>query len=233
VIIIKKNTAIIHELSRELCLCLRGIPYSETYDYIEAAIRIFETCRFYSREELDNLAEEQLEKLQCRLKILELAEADSIINGLRRRKKEAIEHALSEPISRDSIPMIPVIGIRKLPIDILMQLLSNNGKCGQSKIPLDKIKSYPEEDAGLYWLINIAPSPRYSKCHFLNIAEAIAYAFHTRVFCIKSLNSRYKHKHHEPALCIVLCSGRPSLCWANKVSATEMVEPNAIYRLIH
>jgi len=234
VIIIRKNTEIIHELSRNFCCCLRDIPYDEAYSCIEEAIHIFETCRFYSREELNRIAEEQLENLKHQMRVLNFIETDSIIRALRLRKSYAIEHALKEPIAQNSIPMLPVIGIRKLSIDVQMQLLKNNGKCGQSKVPLDRIKSYLEEDADFYWLVNVAPSPRYSGCYFLNIAEAIAYSFHTGKFSVKSLNSRYKYKHHEPALCVVLYNERPILCWANNVpSFTEMIEPNAIYRLIH
>jgi len=239
VIIIRKNTKNLgasHELARELCFRLKGIPYAERYNCIEEAISIFEACRFYSYEELDRIAEEQLKRLRDRLlKILRLAEADSIIKALRYRKEEAIKHASTEPISQNSIPIMPVIGSKKLAINIQMQLLRNNEKSGQiNGVPLDKIMSYSEEGANLYWLINIAPSPRCSNCYFLNIEETIAYAFYTEVFHIKSLSSRYKNKHHEPALCIILCNGRPTLCWVNKVpSSTDMIEPNAIYRLIH
>jgi hypothetical protein len=233
--IIIKNLETIHAIAESLSSCLRYTPYDERWDCIEEAIQIFETSRFYSYEELNRIAEEQLEKLQHRLWILRLAEADHIIEVLRRRKKEAIEYALDEPISHNSTPIIPVIGSKKIPIDIQMQFLKNNEKYGQiNGIPLDKIISYSEEGRDLYWIINVAPSLRCSNCQFLNTEEIVAYAFHTGVFHIKSLNSRYKHKHNEPVLCIVLCDERPTLCWTNMISSSvEMIEPNAICRLIH
>lgn len=215
-------------------------PY-EIDEVLEAVIERVKKTRFYSTEELESIAEKQLEKLVQRMKDINIEDEviNTIIKNLDWHKEYTIKLASEQPIwenpQSNYLPILPVIDEKIINIDTQMKLLENDGKIGQNLVPIKKIKNYCKFKKICYWLVDVRMNePRYG-CYFLTISEAIAYAFQTKTFNIKALNSRYKYKKHYPELCISLIDGEPILCRRNSLPnpSAEIGKPHAVLRLVN
>jgi len=237
----EKNWEAIQKGAECLSLRIKNVSPYELDGVLEAILERVKKTRFYSIEELESITEKQLEKLTQRMRDINLEDRiiNTIIKNLNWQKEYAIKITSEEPIWENQqsnyLPILPVIDEKIIDINTQMKLLDNNGKIGQSLVPLKKIKNYCNSKKGCYWLIDVRMNePRYN-CHFLTISEAIAYAFQNKTYDIKALNSRYKYKKHYPELCISLIDEYPVLCQRNSLPNphVEIGKPHAALRLVN
>ncbi|MDD3085458.1 MAG: hypothetical protein PHU32_06260 [Candidatus ainarchaeum sp.] len=177
---------------------------------------------FHTKEELNILAEKQLETLSkklsrlVRLKKIEKDSTEKILSDLKKDKEKALRRATETPIRNNSdakcLPIMPVIGTNALDVSLLMELIE-----GENLVPLGKIKSnYPY---GLpkksYWVIDTRINEFNGNFSPVLIEEAIAYCMHSNILSrhrVLLTRSRYWHAMNEWQFMITLINGKPTLC---------------------
>jgi Glu-tRNA(Gln) amidotransferase subunit E-like FAD-binding protein len=144
----KENWEAIQKGAECLSSWMKTVSPYEIDEVLEAVIERVEKTRFYSTEELESIAEKQLEKLVQRMKDINIEDKviDTIIKNLNWHKEYAIKIASEQPIWENSLsnylPIVPVIDEKIIDIDTQMKLLENDGKIGKNLVPIKKIKNY-------------------------------------------------------------------------------------------
>lgn len=177
--------------------------------------------KFFSKEELEEIADSQLKTLSLKLKELvksgkiEESKAKKILFNLKKEKTGVVRKAAEIPMRNNAdakcLPIMPVIGINALDISSQMELID-----GENEIPFEKIKNFypyglPKES---YWVINIRINEVNGKFSPLLIEEAIAYCLHYDILSRRAVlitQSRYWHAMNNWQFMIALINDKPKL----------------------
>ena len=199
--------------------------------------------KFFSQEELEKIADSQLETLSLKLEELtksgkiEESKVRKILSNLKKEEKKLLREATKIPM-RDNLdakclPIMPVIGTSILDISSQMELIG-----GENEISFEKIKNFypyglPKES---YWVINTRINEINGKFSPLLIEEAIAYCLHYNILSRRAVlitQSRYWHAMNNWQFMIVLIDDKPKLirtCDYNGKKPT--CNPICFFRLI-
>jgi len=250
--VIERNLYGIHKTVENLSFNMKEVSLDEQDECIEEIIKRFKEQKYYSLKELNILTDKQLKilaerlKLQVEAKDIEEELANQILETLRWKKDWAIERVSETPIRQnpgtECSPIIPVIDEKVLNISKQMKLFRNGGKQERNFVPLERIKNdYEfEEPEDCYWMVDVRMNELRYDCHFLTVAETIAYALHNpRIlskYTLDSVNSRYKYVKNDTQLYLRIIEGYPILHWARNdyfAPIKKIGKPSCALRLIH
>lgn len=177
--------------------------------------------KFFSKEDLEKIADSQLETLSLKLEELaklgkiEESKVRKILSNLKKEEERLLREVTEIPMRNNAdakcLPIMPVIGTSVLGISSQMELIG-----GENKISFEKIKNFypyglPKES---YWVINTRINEINGKFSPLLIEEAIAYCLHYDILSRRAVlitQSRYWHAMNNWQFMIVSVDDKPKL----------------------